>query len=157
QKLAAAALAINAAPVMDKALQAITSAARDVLGSQQAVTLFVRQGDHSNRNQIEVYTSFGDQYADWRNKKADLDRCTDTTVARGRVPTRMTEEQVREHPDWEILKDLDLPPIRDMIAVPLIGKGNAAAGGGQHMGVIYLSDKPASPFNEDDEAILVQL
>jgi signal transduction histidine kinase/DNA-binding response OmpR family regulator len=151
QKLAAAALAINGAPVMEQALQAITSAARDVLGSQQAVTLFVRQGDHSARNQVEVYTAFGEQYSDWRNKKTDLDRCMDTSVARGRAPTRMTEEEVRLHPDWQILRDLNLPPIRDMIAVPLLGKG------GQHMGVIYLSDKPASPFNEDDEAILVQL
>jgi signal transduction histidine kinase/DNA-binding response OmpR family regulator len=160
QKLAAAALDINAAPVMDQALQAITDAARDVLGSHQAVTLFVREGDHTARNQVEVCTSFADSLAEWRHQKTDLAKCMNSAVARGRRPTRMSEEEVRLHPDWELLKDLNLPPIRDMIAVPLIGKGGSGgggAGGGQHMGVIYLSDKPGSPFNEDDEAILVQL
>ncbi len=151
QKLAAAALSINAAPVMDQALQAITDSARNVLGSHQAVTLFVRESDHTAKNQIDVCTSFAEQFADFRDKKYDLNRCMDTAVARGRTPVRMTEEQVREHPDWEILKDLSLPPLRDMIAVPLIGRA------GQHMGIIYLSDKPGAPFNQDDEAILVQL
>jgi len=153
QKLAASAIAVNAAPNMERALQVITDSARSVLGAQQAIALFTGQGDGSHPH-VEIYTSFSPE-SGCSGQHYDLARCMDTTVARGRAPIRMTQEEVQAHPDWQLLKDLQLPPIRDMIAVPLIGRDDL------HMGVIYLSDKsvegPASPFTEDDQAILVQL
>src|SRR3954463_8385025 len=41
QKLAAASVAISGAPSIDKLLQTVTDTARDVIGSHQAITLFV--------------------------------------------------------------------------------------------------------------------
>lgn len=150
QKLAAAAIAISAASDSEQALQVITDSARELLGAQQAIALFTKSRHPAEREHIQVFTAFTEE-SGCRNQRYDLESCMDTSVARGRAPTRLTEAEVRAHPDWAILKNLKLPPIREMIAVPLIGRDS------RHMGVIYLSDKQGTPFTPEDEAILVQL
>ena len=64
----------------------------------------------------------------------------------------MTESELREHPDWEIVRRLDIPPITGGVLVaPLIGRD------GTTLGVIYLTDRAEGAFSADDEAIILQL
>lgn len=152
QKLAAASVVINGAMSMPKMLQTITDAARDVVGSHQAITMFLSGSVAPSRQKTESFTSFSDRYADWRGRALQLDAIADTTAAKSHLPTRLTEEELKQHPDWEIVHQQLLPPIcGGMLAAPLRGRD------GQPLGVIYLTDRYNGAFTADDEAILVQL
>jgi signal transduction histidine kinase/DNA-binding response OmpR family regulator len=172
QRLAAASVAIHAAPSLDKLLQAVTDIARDLIGSQQAITLFVpepamaaaaaAQRGGSSLPKTQAFSSFSERYATWRQRRLQLDRIATTLVATSRTAVRMTAAELREHPDWEIVRSADIPPIHGgVLAAPLLGR----MGRGQNMGVIYVADRDSatggaggsSDFTHDDEAILVQL
>jgi signal transduction histidine kinase/ActR/RegA family two-component response regulator len=79
----------------------------------------------------------------------------ESAVFTSRVATRLTESELLEHPDWEIVRRVRIPPVRGgMLAAPLVGRN------GDHLGVIYLSDRgdPVAPgFSADDEMVAVQL
>ena len=153
QKLAAASLSINAALSMETMVQMITDTARDIVGTHQAMTLFVIDpGGSQDAPQAEVFSSFSEKYAQWRVLSGlQLDTCVNSLVARSRAPTRMTTPQLHAHPDWEIVKKTQIPPVNGVLAVPLYGRD------GQNFGVIYLSEKADGEFTAHDEAILVQL
>jgi signal transduction histidine kinase/ActR/RegA family two-component response regulator len=64
----------------------------------------------------------------------------------------MTETELHDHPDWEIVRKVRIPPVRGgMLAAPLTGRD------GTRLGVIYLCDRGDGPFSADDESIAVQL
>ena len=155
QKLAAASVAINGALSPDRMLQTITDVARDVIGSHQAITLFVdpRPAGPRPGARTEAFASFSEKYADWRGRPLNLDPIADTVVARSRTATRMTEAELHEHVDWTVVKASNIPPIRGgMLAAPLTGRD------GNNLGVIYLSDRNEGDFfTGADEAVLVQL
>ena len=153
QKLAAASLAINSALSVEKMLQTVTDTARDLVGSHQAIMLYVLEPAHGQRApRTQAFSSFSDRYAEWRDRPLDLDLIATTVVARSHAGTRMTEQELREDPDWEIVRDASIPPIRGgMLAAPLVSRT------GTHLGVIYLSDRYDGAFTHDDEAILTQL
>jgi signal transduction histidine kinase/DNA-binding response OmpR family regulator len=153
QKLAGASLAINSALSIEKMLQTVTDTARDLVGSHQAITLFLlEQGSQGRAPRTMSFGSFSDKYADWRNERLELDAIATTVVARSHGATRMTEAELRDHPDWDIVSGMRLPPIRGgMLAAPLVGRTGA------NLGVIYLCDRFDGQFTHDDEAILTQL
>lgn len=165
QKLAAASLAINSALSMEQTLQSITDAARDIVGSHQAVTLYVPEGTgHSgnantpsasgseSRSSIKTLVSFSAKNQEWKDRPLDLAQCAQTQIGRSTVPVRLTHNELLIHPDWKFVKTLKLPPIRGVLAAPLLGRD------GGRMGLVYLTDKvDDSNFSSDDEAILVQL
>ena len=154
QKLAAASLAINGALSIERMLQTITDSARDILGSHQAITLFIQDAGSDRRApRTKAFASFSEKYADWRERELDLSPVARTLVATSRTATRMTSDELHAHPDWEIVRQLDIPPIRGgMLAAPLTGRD------GTNLGVIYLSDRAdGGEFTSDDEAVLVQL
>lgn len=152
QKLAAASTAINASLSMEKMLQITTDAARDIVGTQQAITLFIiDSGDGQQAPQAEAIASFSDKYAEWRGRRLELDVCAHSLVVRSRNATRLTNAQLQAHPDWQMVRQLQIPPIQGVLAAPLRGRD------GRHLGVIYLSDKIDGEFSEHDEALLVQL
>ena len=152
QKLAAASLAINASRSLQSLMQVVADSARDIVGSHQAIALYnpdplVPFGTR----QTEAIGSFSEKYAHWRGRRLRLDACANTQVARSRLATRMDKAQLRAQPDWQIVQNLDVPPIEGMLAAPLVGSD------GRNMGVIYLSDRLDGHFSEEDEAILTQL
>jgi len=153
QKLAAASLAINGALSIDRMLQTITDVARDVIESHQAITLFVDPRSSQRPAKAEAFTSFSDKYAEWRGRPLNLDRIAETLAAQSRTATRLTEGELRDHADWLIVRDVEIPPIRGgMLAAPLTGRD------GNNLGVIYLSDRADGPFfTAADEAVIVQL
>ena len=155
QKLASASVQINAAQSMARTLQIITDSARDVIGSHQAITLFILdtevQDDQAPRTR--AFSSFSDKYADWRGRPLQLDAAATSVIATSRTASRLTAAQLPSHPDWSLMMKMkgELPPIEGVLAAPLIGRE------GRTVGVIYLSDKVNGEFTADDEAILVQL
>jgi signal transduction histidine kinase/CheY-like chemotaxis protein len=152
QKLAAASVVINGASSAPRMLQAVTDTARDIIGSHQAITLVLGQSAGTSQTKTEAFTSYSDRYSDWRGQQLRLEEVADTLVARSHLPTRLTDEELLQHPDWEIVKKLRMPPVKGgMMAAPLRGRD------GGNLGVIYLCEKLDGAFSADDEAILVQL
>ena len=153
QKLAAASLVINSALSIEKMLQAVTDTARDLVGSHQAITLYILSNTTPGRSpRTQSFASYSDKYQDWREQRLDLDLIATTVVARSHAATRMTESELREHPDWDIVSTMRIPPVAGgILASPLVGRA------GSNLGVIYLCDRYEGNFTQDDEAILTQL
>jgi signal transduction histidine kinase len=150
QRLAAAALAINSSRSLQGLLRTVADSARDTIGAHQAITLFLPAGA-ARAPRSEAVGSFSDKYEDWRDRPLRLDMAAQTQVARSPVAVRMTQAQLERHPDWEIVRHLEVPPIHGMMAAPLVSAGSRS------LGLIYVSDKNEGEFTEDDEAILIQL
>jgi signal transduction histidine kinase/ActR/RegA family two-component response regulator len=153
QQLTAASLAINGALSVEKMLQVVTDTARDVIGTHQAITLFILEQSSERRgSRTHAVSSFSDKYAAWRDRRLELDAIAQTTVAQGKKPARLTEQELQDHADWEIVKNATIPPVvGGMLAAPLASRS------GTNMGVIYLADRYEGQFTNDDESILVQL
>jgi signal transduction histidine kinase/DNA-binding response OmpR family regulator len=154
QKLALASVAIHSTSSPEKLLQAVTDTARDVIGCHQAISLFVVQpGNGQRRPRTQAVTSFSDWFAPWRSRRLEVDRIATTLVARSRTAIRMTRAELLKHPDWEIVRGADMPPLHGgILAAPLLRRH-----GDENMGVIYVADRIEGEFTHDDEAILVQL
>ena len=154
QKLAAASVAINGALSIDRLLQTVTDTARDVIGSHQAITMFLLGPGAGQQKPPKTMAvcSFSQKYADWRDRRLKLDAIATTIVAQSRTATRMSAAELRDHPDWEIVSRAEIPPVvGGMLAAPLASRD------GTGYGVIYLSDRFEGEFTSDDEAVLVQL
>lgn len=156
QRLAAASVAIHRAPSLERMLQTVTETARELIGAHQAITLYVHDGAATpgqKPHKSLSFTSFSDRYATWRTRRIQLDQIATTIVATGRTAARLTEAELRDHPDWEAVRNADIPPIHGgMLAAPLLRRE-----GGANLGVIYLADRYEGDFTHDDEAIAVQL
>jgi len=152
QKLAQAALAINAARSLPALLKLVADAARDIVGAHQAITLFLpAQGAASGAARAEAAGSFSDKYQQWKDRPLRLDARAQTRAVAERRAVRMTESELRDHPDWRIIGGLDVPPVRGVMAAPLF------TGDDRSLGLIYLSERYEGDFTDDDEAILTQL
>lgn len=152
QKLAGASVAISSEMSIDRMLQTVTDTARDVIGSHQAITLFIDPRPGQRACRVKACASYSPKYAEWKNQTLELDAIADTMVFRSYTATRLTERELHEHPDWEIVQHVRVPPIRGgMLAAPMTGRD------GTRLGVIYLCDRGDGPFTPDDESIAVQL
>jgi signal transduction histidine kinase/response regulator RpfG family c-di-GMP phosphodiesterase len=153
QKLAAASVAINAAPSIDKMLQLMTETARDVIGAHQGITLYISsEGGEKRSAKTQSYTSFSQKYSDWHERKLQLDAIANTVVARSTTATRLTRTELLDHPDWDLVSKSGVPPITGgMMAAPLFARDAV------RLGVVYLCDRYEGDFTSDDEAVLVQL
>jgi GAF domain-containing protein len=133
-------------------LQTITDTARDVIGAHPAIILFTDPRPGQRPEKVQACASFSDKYAAWRGQPLRLDAIADTAVFRSYTATRMTEAELLEHPDWDIVRKVRIPPIHGgMLAAPLTGRD------GERLGVIYLCDRNDASFTSDDEVIAVQL
>src|SRR4051812_36919807 len=152
QKLADASVAINSALSIDRMLQIVTETAREVIGAHQAITLFIDPRPGQRARRVQASAAYSDKYSEWRGQPLQLDSITDTAVFRSYTATRMSESELLDHPDWEIVSKVRIPPIRGgMLAAPLTGRD------GTRLGVVYLCDRGDGPFSADDESIAVQL
>jgi signal transduction histidine kinase/DNA-binding response OmpR family regulator len=158
QKLAAASLAINSALSMTRMLQTVADTARDIVGVQQAVTIYLTdetsagaQGGKGPR--ATAIGSFSDKYSNWRGRDLKLNGVASTMVARLRSTVRLTDAELVENPDWEILHTADHPPVHGgILAAPFTGRDGA------NLGMIYLSERlDGESFTHEDQAVVVQL
>ena len=152
QKLAAAALAVNSSKSLPALLRTVADSAREIINAHQSIVLFLpAHGSAPQSARTEAVGSFSDKYAEWRERPLQLDAAAQTRVVGGPHAVRMTEAELHRHPDWEIVRALQGPPICGMLAAPL------TSGAGRRLGVLYLADKCEGDFSEEDEAILTQL
>jgi signal transduction histidine kinase/DNA-binding NarL/FixJ family response regulator len=153
QKLAAAAVAVNSASSVHGMLDIVTETARSLIDAHQAITLHILEGargpDQPSRTENVAY--FSDKYARWRTEKLQLDQCADTVIGRSTTAVRLTHEEFLRHPDYAYVSSLHIPPVRGVLAAPLLGHNN------RRIGILYLSDKESGDFTVVDEAIIVQL
>ena len=151
QGLAEASLAINSAGSPAEVAQAVTQAARSIIGAHLGGTGFTID---ENWAQAILDVSLSEKYAAWR----DYDERPDgsgiySVVCRTNQPLRLTQAELKAHRDWrgygnEVARH---PPLRGFLAAPLM------AGDSRNIGLIALSDKYEGEFTADDEAMLVQL
>ncbi|MDB5327052.1 MAG: histidine kinase [Phycisphaerales bacterium] len=151
QALAAAAVQINSAMSIDQMLLTIVDSARDVLGTHQALLLYLNPSNNGQPRTVSV-GSYSERYRDWRGRPLDLATVANTALAKCRTSTRLTDTELRAHADWTIMGNLVIPPITGgMLAAPLCGRD------GSNLGLVYVTDPQGDPFTTDDDAMLVQL
>jgi signal transduction histidine kinase/DNA-binding response OmpR family regulator len=157
QTLAAASLAINSASSIETMLRTVTDTAREVIGAHQAVTLSVADwltpgATPGAPRTVVSMGSFSNRHPDWQDRPLTLNAMAAALVARGREVSRLTETECALNPDWDVVREADLPPIRGgVLTVPLTSRDGTA------LGVLYLSEPPNGAFTEDDEAVLIHV
>jgi PAS domain S-box-containing protein len=148
-RVAAASRKVHASLSVDGIAAIVTEEARELLAAHRAVTSLTIDAD---RAQAVHAVSLSDEYA------ADRDDATRSTgqgiyaeVCRTNRPLRLTQEQLAAHPLWRGSSRAEHPPMRGLLAVPLVGHG------GGNLGLVMLSDKVEGEFTAEDEAVLSQL
>jgi signal transduction histidine kinase len=151
QKLAAASMAINSAVAIEQMLQTVAESARDILGSEQCLATFLVDAGAACRR-ARSGASFSNRYSAWRDRDIDLEACASLVIAQAPGATRLSDSELREHPDWDLLRSLDIPPIRGgLLAAPLTDCN------GKNAGLVLLFDRVGPKFTSEDEALLTQL
>ncbi len=152
QGLADVAGTISAAQGVRAVLQAVTDAARTLIGAHQAAAGLVPDADWT---QCVQALSLSDKYAAWREfDAAPTGAGIYRLVCERNLPMRLTQAELEAHPAWRQFSHVaDVhPPLRGWLAVPLVRRD------GMSLGLIQLSDKyDDEDFTEDDQAILTQL
>ncbi len=149
--LAEAAGRVMRAPGLPATLQAITDAARGIVGAHQSVCSLSRGRDSS---QATSAVSLSEKYAAWRDHATSPDGSgLHAWACEANRPIRMTQAELEAHPRWRGLGGdaARHPPMRGWLVAPLLGND------GRNLGIIQLSDKLEGEFDEADEAIVVQL
>ncbi|MBP1804945.1 PAS domain S-box protein [Rubellimicrobium aerolatum] len=149
--LARAARAIVGAPDLPATLQAITDAAREIVGAHQSVCSLTRGPDWS---QAITAVSLSDRYARWAGYESAPDGSgVYAWVCEGNLTVRMTQAELEAHPRWRGFgpEAARHPPMRGWLATALVGRD------GRNLGLVQLSDRLEGEFDGTDEAILVQL
>jgi len=153
QKLAAASMAINSAVAIEQMLKTVGDSARDVIGCHLGLALLRTEPPSATRKeQIRWASSLSNKYANWRDRELNIQAVASTILAQTPAATRLEAAELRDHPDWEILRHLGTPAVQGgLLAAPLTDRG------GKNVGVILLFDCSAAQFTSDDEALLMQL
>jgi PAS domain S-box-containing protein len=148
RKLASASLTINSTASLTSVVQVITDEARRIIGTNQAVSYLLEKGNR------EVHAvSLSDEVTGAAPRALRLEgKDIHAVVLENNRPVRMSQAELEATPEWRALTQADEElPMRGWLAAPFFGRGR------QNLGVIQLSDKSEGDFNEEDEAVLVQL
>ena len=148
RKLASASLTINSTASLTTVVQVITDEARRIIGTNQAVSYLLEKCTR------EVHAvSLSDKVAGQPPRALRLeDKDIHELVLENNRPVRMSQAELEATPEWRALThEGDALPMRGWLAAPFFGRGR------QNLGVIQLSDKIEGDFNDEDEAVLVQL
>jgi signal transduction histidine kinase/DNA-binding response OmpR family regulator len=151
QKLAAASMAINSAVAVEQMLQILTDSARDIIGSEQCLALCTADPSSASSRPRSA-ASFSDRHAKWRDRELNLEAAASTVIAQAPSATRLNDRELRDHPDWDIIRGLKIPPTQGgLLAAPLTNRG------GKNLGLILLLDRAEGQFTGEDESLLTQL
>ncbi|HSH89444.1 MAG TPA: PAS domain-containing protein [Ramlibacter sp.] len=151
QRAAEAAQAITALPTVHETMQQLANEARRVIASHMAVVSLTQGDDWS---QVITALSLSDKHGAW----GDFDRPPEgkgiySLVCETNRPLRVTHDELLSHPRWKGFGGHagDHPPIRGLLAVPLVDRQ------GRNLGLLQLSDKLEGDFTERDEYVALEL
>ncbi|HEV8604314.1 MAG TPA: response regulator [Tepidisphaeraceae bacterium] len=149
-KLTGASLRINSALSLDKTLEIVTESAREVIGANHCCSVLALEQNWGRARHVQ---SLSERF-EGREQEfspavfADLH----ALVAKMNRAVRMSPRELQTHPSWLAQPGSSAPQgLSGFLAAPLVSRD------GRNIGLIQLSDKIDSEFNEDDEAILIQL
>ena len=118
----------------------------------QAITLFIDPRPGHRPEKVQAFASFSDKYSTWRGQPLQLDSIADTAVFRSYTATRLTEKELLDHADWDIVRKVRIPPIcGGMLAAPSPAAMARASASSTSATATMAS------FTADDESIAVQL
>jgi GAF domain-containing protein len=131
---------------IDHLLQTTCEVARGLVGAHQTAMGMVLEGDWGTARK---YFSLSDKYAQWRDftMPARGIGLHAIVVARNEA-LRLTQDEVERHPEWRGYAESagKHPPLRGLLAVPIIGED------GLNYGLLQASDKvDGGDFDADDE------
>lgn len=139
---------LNAVHDLGSVLGVLTEEGRTLIGAHQAVTTIAAEGAAGQVVSLSDACRAGESAAIPRGRSAIY-----AAVTAEAKPVRLTQEDLQALPAWEGFRAFaeDPPPMRGLLAVPILGRH------GGSLGVIQLSDKYAGDFSDVDEAVLLQL
>ncbi len=150
QALANAALNINSAVGVHEALNTVTASARAIIGAHQSVASL---RGRNNQQFIDAF-ALSEKYSAWAGYNAEPTGAgIYSAVLEEKRVFRLTQAELEAHPRWRSFSgERDRhPPMRGWLAAPIIGSD------GEPAGILQLSDKYEGDFDEEDQAILLQL
>ncbi|MFC5500253.1 PAS domain S-box protein [Caenimonas terrae] len=149
QRSADAAREITSRKSLEETLQAVADQSRHVIGAHQAA-ISLTSGHGWDR--LVTATSMSERYAQFGGAAPLPDGSGLYVLASesGR-PLRLTRVEMREHPRWREAGGKDRPPLRGLLAVPLVDRN------GGTIGLLLLSDKDEGDFSERDEYVALEM
>ncbi|MDB5947033.1 MAG: multi-sensor signal transduction histidine kinase, partial [Ramlibacter sp.] len=150
QRAAEAAQDITRRKSLQETLEAVASQSRHVIGVHQSVVSLTVKNDWA---QAVSAFSVSDKYDGYRQElpTPDGSGIYDVVHETGR-PLRLTHDELLRHPRWRNFGGLgNHPPIRGLLAVPLMDRNGAG------IGLLQLSDKESGEFSERDEYVALEL
>ena len=147
-RLFSAALAIVSARTVEDMLRETTARAAEFIGAHQAMTNLT-----VDREGVQSLTA-----THWSGKDGRFERDFQASalsgvaaeVCRTNQPVRLTQAELERRTDWQeiLAANVDAPPLRGFLGVPLIGHED------RNLGLIQLSDRTEGDFDADDERLL---
>ena len=137
---------------VDSTLQLCCELARALIGTHQAAMSLIVAGDWLHARK---YFSLSDKYAAFRDfTMPGRGIGLHALVVSQNESLRLTQAEVEGHPAWQGFAEAaeTHPPLRGLLAVPLVGED------GLNYGLFQVSDKTdGTDFDEDDERQLQRL
>jgi len=154
QRAAGAAQVITGEQSVERTLEMVAEQARFVIGAHMGVVSLTVDGDWA---QGEDGLSLSDKYKALDASGGMLAppdaSAISSLVCETNRPLRLTQAELEQHPRWRSTggQQPGQPPIRGLLAVPLVGRD------GSNIGVLQLSDRNEGEFTERDEYVALQL
>jgi GAF domain-containing protein len=131
---------------VDATLQTACEVARALIGVHQAAMSLIVAGDWAHARK---YFSLSEKYEHWKNFTMPARGIgLHAVVVAENEAIRVTQEEAEAHPAWRGYAESagEHPPLRGLLALPLVGEDGA------NYGLLQVSDKiDGSNFDEDDE------
>ena len=137
---------------VDHLLQCTCEVARALTNAHQAAMAMIVAGDWA---QARKYFSLSDKYEQWKDFKMPARGIgLHAVVVAENEALRLTEDEVEQHPHWRAFAESagEHPPLRGLLAVPIVGED------GLNYGLLQVSDRvDDGDFDAEDERRLQHL
>jgi GAF domain-containing protein len=131
---------------VDHLLQCTCGVARALVGAHQAAMGMIVGGDWA---QARKYFSLSDKYAEWKDfRMPGRGIGLHAVIVDENKALCLTQDEVESHPAWRGFAESagKHPPLRGLLAVPIVGED------GLNYGLLQASDKvDGSDFGDEDE------
>lgn len=147
ERVAHASRSVNSVLSVDSIARIVTEEARTIIGAHQAMTSLAVCDDWSKADFTVSLSPKHQGYGRPERRLRGIDIAAE--VCQTQRPLRLSSTEI--DPKANEAGDESSPPLRGLLAAPLIGHG------GNNLGIVQLSDKYEGEFTGEDESVLVQL